>query len=159
MTNAIAEQPKTKGRKPAPKATVNDALYDDEMGDLVRQYAPECLPPKPDRRRRRPAKSPFVAYWSDPGEPAGRRAYKGWEPVKDEDGTQVSYNDHLLWRTNRDNYEARVMDPPARRSFRSVKRALKGLGPDGQKLPHTFEVDDRGERIDPRYDDDEIEGD
>jgi len=133
-------------RKPAPNVSVEEDIWGSERQELLTQYAPECIAPKPDRRRKRQLKSQFVAYFGDPAEPVERRINKGWEAVVDKNGKQVTHNGDPLYRMKRENYERKVLDPPNKRSHRIVKDSLLAHDSDARSAG-AFPVDDRGREM------------
>lgn len=100
-TASDSETPVAGKRKPAPAASVS-RVWTNERSELLETYAPECLGED----------SEYTAYWGDAAEPPARRKRMGYEPVPDpETNEQVTHNGDPLWKTLRENSEARIARP------------------------------------------------
>ena len=119
-------QRRRRTRRPAPRAVVSHApARVDERTEILMQYAPECLTPKSDRRRKKRVFSSHVAYFGDEQEPIARRLRKGWEAVVDpETKEQVTHNGMPLFRMTRDQYTETVIDPPGNESKEIIRDCL-----------------------------------
>ena len=117
-----------RGRKPAPRARVSTIPSRvDERTEILMEYAPECLPPKEDRRRRNSAESKFVAYFGDALEPVSRRVRKGWTATIDpETKEHVTHNGDPLYTMSREEYQRTVIEPPANESREIIRDCLLG---------------------------------
>jgi len=87
-------------RKKSPELFVT-GVHTDERKELIKRYAPECVDPiyVPSSRKRR-VFAEWHAFWGDP-EKAMIHAHRGYEPVANEHGMQVSHKGDLLFRLPR----------------------------------------------------------
>jgi len=87
-------------RKQSPELFVT-GVHTDERKELIKRYAPECVDPlySPSSRKKR-LFAEWHAFWGDP-EKAMIHAHRGYEPVPNEHGQQVSHKGDLLFRIPR----------------------------------------------------------